>query len=64
MKLMDSKVQPQNIASKKKIVLEYVIEETLIKVGSLELVWIWIVIELESKEIVGIAISKERKLCL
>jgi hypothetical protein len=33
----------------------------LIKVGSLEFVWIWIVIELESKEIVGITVSKERK---
>ena len=61
MKLMDSKFKPQNIASKKKIVLEYVIEETLIKFGSLEFVWIWIVIELESQEIIGIAISKEKK---
>jgi len=33
----------------------------LIKVGS-ELVWLWVVIELESKRIVGITISKERNM--
>jgi putative transposase len=34
----------------------------LIKVGSLELVWLGVVIELESKRIVGITISKERNM--
>jgi putative transposase len=33
----------------------------LIKVGS-ELIWLWVVIELESKRIIGITISKERNM--
>jgi len=48
------------VSSKKRKVLEYVIDETIIKVGS-ELIWLWIAIEIESKEIIGISISKEQK---
>jgi putative transposase len=38
-------------------------DETLIKVGS-EFIWLWVVIELESKKIFGIIISKERKIVI
>jgi putative transposase len=38
-------------------------DETIIKVGS-EFIWLWIAaIEFESKEILGMRISKERKIC-
>ncbi len=43
----------QKIFSKKKKISEYVIDETVIKVGS-DYIWIWVAtIELESKEILG-----------
>jgi putative transposase len=35
----------------------------LIKIGS-ELIWLWVAIELESQEILGISISKERNMLL
>ena len=61
------KYNPQKISSKKKKISEYSCiqkDETVIKVGS-EYIWIWVaIIELESKEILGISVSKERKICL
>ena len=36
-------------------------DETVIKVGS-EYIWIWVAIEPESKEILGMSISKERNM--
>jgi putative transposase len=54
------KYNPRMVSSKKRKVLEYVIDETIIKVGS-ELIWLWVAIEIESKEIIGISISKEQK---
>ncbi len=41
--------------------LSIIIDETVIKVGS-EYIWIWVAIELESKEILGISISKEQNM--
>ena len=55
------KYNPQKISSKKKKISEYVIDETVIKVGS-EYIWIWVAIELESKEILGISVSKEQNM--
>ncbi len=53
---------PQNIVSKKKKILEYVIDETLIKVGS-ELIWLdWVDIEPWNKRILGFDKSKERNM--
>jgi putative transposase len=47
---------------RKKNLSEYVIDETVIKVGS-EYIWVWTTtIELEIKEIPGINISKERNM--
>jgi putative transposase len=49
---------------KKKIEEFIIIDETLIKISS-ELKWLWVVaIELESKEILGISITKERNMLL
>jgi putative transposase len=55
------KFKPQNIVSKKKKILEYVIDETLIKVGS-EFIWLWVAIEPWNKRILGFDISKERNM--
>ena len=55
------KYDPQKISSKKRKVLEHVIDETVLKVGP-EYVWLWVAIEVETKEILGISISKERNM--
>ena len=46
---------------KRKRVSEFIIDETQIKVGS-EVIWLWVAIGYESKEITGINISKERNM--
>src|SRR6185437_4266789 len=48
---------------KKRKIKEYVIDETMIKAGS-ELIWLWVVIESENKEILSFRISKERNMYL
>jgi putative transposase len=57
------KYKPEKLSSEKKKVSEYVIDETVIKVGP-EYVWIWVAIEPKNKEILGMSISKERQICL
>jgi putative transposase len=57
------KYKPEKLSSEKKNVSEYVIDETVIKVGP-EYVWIWVAIEPKNKEILGMSISKERQICL
>ncbi len=46
---------------KEKKMAEYVVDETLIKVGS-ELVWLWVAIEPKNKQILALTISKERNM--
>jgi putative transposase len=46
---------------RKKKTKEYIIDETAIKAGS-ELIWLWIVIEPNDKEILAVDISKERNM--
>ena len=46
---------------KNKEIKEYIIYETAIKSGS-ELIWLWVVIESENKEILSFCISKERNM--
>ena len=53
------KYNPQKIASKKKKVDEFVIDEAVIKVGS-KVIWLWVAIEPKDKQILAISISKER----
>ena len=51
------------LKGKRKKIEEFIIDETLIKIGS-ELIWLWVAIGFESKEILGISISKERNMLL
>ncbi len=53
--------QPQELLSKRKKIYEYIVDETLIKVGS-EHIWLWIAIEPENKEILALTIIKERNM--
>jgi len=55
------KYNPQKIASKKKKVDEFVIDEAVIKVGS-KVIWLWVAIEPKDKQILAISISKERNM--
>jgi putative transposase len=41
---------------------QYIIDETMIKVGSSENIWLWVIIEPKDKEILSITISKERSM--
>jgi putative transposase len=55
------KCKPKKNRKNKKI-LEFIIDETAIKVGFSELTWLWIVIEPIYKEILAVDISKERNM--
>jgi putative transposase len=52
---------PLKISSKRKRISEYVVDETMLKVGS-EYIWLWIAIEPENKQILSLTISKERNM--
>jgi putative transposase len=56
------KYKSKKIPRKKKIE-EYIIDETAIKTGS-ELIWLRVVIKPKDSGILGMSISKERKICL
>ena len=55
------KYKPERLSYSKTQISEFIIDETQIKVGS-ELIWLWVVIESETKNILGISISKERNM--
>ena len=55
------KYKPRKLSSRKRKVDGFVVDETLLKVGS-ELVWLWVAIEPANKEILSISISKERNM--
>jgi putative transposase len=55
--------QPEELLSKRKKIDEYIVDETLIKVGS-ELVWLWVAIESENRQILSLSISKERNMLI
>ncbi len=56
-----TKHKPERLFHNKTEISEFIIDETPLKVGS-ELIWLWVAIESESKEILGISISKERNM--
>ena len=56
------KVQTKAYCKNNKIV-EFIIDETALKAGS-ELIWLWVVIEPNNKEILAVDISKERNTLL
>jgi putative transposase len=53
--------KPEMLSSRKISVTEFIIDETIIKVGS-EYIWLWIAIENDNREILQISISKERNM--
>ena len=55
------KYKPQKILTKKRKIEKFIIDETLIKVGS-EFIWLWVAIEPRDKMILGIRISIERSM--
>ncbi len=57
------KYQPRKIYSRRKNVSEFIVDETLIKIGS-EYVWLWVAIEPINKQILALSISKERNMLI
>ena len=55
------KYKPEMLSSKRIRITEFIIDETIIKVGS-EYIWLWIAIENDNREILQISISKERNM--
>ena len=55
------KYKPKRILIKRKEIDEYIVDETMIKIGS-EYVWLWVIIEPKDKEILSITISKGRNM--
>ena len=55
------KYKPQKVSIKRKRISEFIIDETLVKVGS-EYIWLWIAIEPKNKQILAASISKERNM--
>ena len=55
------KYKPQKISIKKKRISEFIIDETLVKVGP-EYIWLWVTIEPENRQILALTISKERNM--
>jgi len=55
------KYKPEMLSSRRICITEFIIDETIIKVGS-EYIWLWIAIENDSREIHQISISKERNM--
>ncbi|MFZ0327071.1 MAG: DDE-type integrase/transposase/recombinase [Nitrososphaeraceae archaeon] len=55
------KYKHEILGSKKIRITEFIIDETIIKVGS-EYIWLWIAIENDNREILQISISKERNM--
>ena len=55
------KYKPKKMSKKRTPIQEYIIDETVIKVGS-EYIWLWVAIEQKDREILAISISKERNM--
>jgi putative transposase len=55
------KYKPEISSSRKIRITEFIIDETIIKVGS-EYIWLWIAIEDDNREILQISISKKRNM--
>ena len=53
--------KPQVIRSGRRKVQEYIVDETMLKVGS-EYIWLWVAIEPENRQILALNISKERNM--
>jgi putative transposase len=59
------KYNTKKIIAKRKKIEEFIVDETLIRVGSSEFIWLrWVAIESKNKQILGFSISKERNMFL
>ncbi len=55
------KYKLQWISTRRKKVSEFILDETVIKVGS-EFIWLWVAIEPKNRAILALSISKERNM--
>src|SRR6185312_1570885 len=55
------KYKPERLFFTKSSFSEFIIDETQIKVGS-ELIWLWVAMDSETKNIIATSISKERNM--
>jgi len=55
--------KPKKIARKRKRISEFIIDETLVMIGSTYM-WIWVAMEPESKHILAVTVSKERTMLI
>ena len=55
------KHHPQKMSSTRRKVAEFIIDETVIKVGS-EFLWLWVAIEPKNRVILALSVSKERNM--
>ena len=54
---------PRKISSKRKKIGEYIVDETLLKVGP-EYIWLWVAIEPENRQILALYVSLERNMLI
>jgi putative transposase len=57
------KYHPRKVFSKRKRISEYIVDETLLKVGS-EYLWLWVAIEPENRQILAVTVSRERNMLI
>jgi putative transposase len=57
------KDRPLKLKSTRRRILEYIVDETMLKVGS-EYIWIWFAIEPKNKQILALSISRERNMLI
>jgi putative transposase len=55
------KYKPKRLFYKRSNISEFIIDETQISLGS-ELIWLWVAIEPENRQILALSISKERNM--
>lgn len=55
------KYKPQKMQSRRRKVLEYIIDEAMLRVGS-EYIWLWVAIEPRNKQILAQNITQERNI--
>lgn len=55
------KYNPRKISVRRRKISGYIIDETLVKVGS-ESIWLWVAIESKTKRILALSMSKERNM--
>jgi transposase-like protein len=51
------KYHPRKILTRSKRIFEFIVDETLLKVGS-EYIWLWVAIDAKSKEILALLFSQ------